>query len=117
MRESTDIIYSMFAIVTIAGKQYNVAKGDVLEVDRIDGKVGDTRTFDHVLLINDEKNITIGTPTVPHGMVTAKLLEQKKGEKISVRRYKSKVRYRKATGFRAYLTKIEIISINPVHKE
>lgn len=102
----------MFAIVTIAGKQYQVSKGDTMVVDRMEGKVGDPVTFDHVLLVSDDKTTKVGTPTVKGAKVKAKIMSQEKGEKINVRRFKSKVRYRKSIGFRRQVTKLEIISIS-----
>ncbi len=101
----------MFAVVTIAGKQYTVKAGDVIEVDRIDGKEGDTLTFDHVLLTADSKATNVGTPTVSGAKVKTKILAQEKGEKIDVRRYKSKVRSRRQIGFRPQLTKLEIVAV------
>jgi large subunit ribosomal protein L21 len=101
----------MFAIVTIAGKQYQVAKGDVLSVDRLEGEVGSSLTFDHVLMVSDEKKTDVGTPTVSGVKVRAKIVAQEQGDKVNVRRFKSKVRERKSTGFRAQLTKIEIVAI------
>lgn len=101
----------MFAIVTIAGKQYTVKAGDVIHVDSVEGNVGDTLTFDHVLLTGDAKATKVGTPTVTGVKVTAKIVAQTKGEKIDVRRFKSKVRYRKAIGFRPQLTKLEIVAV------
>lgn len=110
--ESLGTILPMFAIVTIAGKQYRVSKGDILEVDRLEGKEGDAVVFDHVLLTSDEKSTNVGTPLVTGVKVKGKIVSQAKGEKISVRRYKSKVRYRKSVGFRPQLTKIEITAIS-----
>ncbi len=101
----------MFAVVVIGGKQYRVAIGDVLEVERMAGDKGSAVSFDHVLLVSDGKKVKIGTPTVKGVQVKAKILDQAKGEKIDVRRYKSKVRYRKRRGFRPLLTTLEIISI------
>ncbi len=106
-----DTIAPMFAVVAISGKQYKVASGDVLEVARIDGNVGDTLTFDRVLLVEDGKKTKIGTPTVKGAKVTAKITKQGRGEKINVRRFKSKVRVRRSTGFRAHLTTLEITAI------
>lgn len=102
----------MFAIVEIQGKQFRVTKGAVLSVERMKGEVGDNVTFDRVLMVNDEKSTKIGTPTVKGTVVTAKILAQEKGEKLEVRRYKQKVRYRKHVGFRPKLTKLEIVSIS-----
>lgn len=102
----------MFAIVTISGKQYKVALGDVIVVDKIEGNVGDTVKFDHVLLTSDTKDTKVGTPTVAGVQVKAKIQAQEKGEKIEVRRYKSKVRYRRHNGFRSQLTRLEITAIS-----
>lgn len=102
----------MFAVVQIKGKQYKISPDDVLAVDRMEGTVGETVTLKNVLLFSSESGISIGTPEISDVSVKAKILEQGKGEKISVRRYKRKVRYRKARGFRAYETKLQITSIS-----
>jgi len=101
----------MFAIVTIAGKQYRVARGDIVVVDKLEGNVGDSVTFDHVLLVSDDKATRVGTPIVSGAKVKGKILSQEKGDKIAVRRYKSKVRYRKSIGFRPQITKVEIVAV------
>ncbi len=101
----------MFAIVTINGKQYKVRPGESIEVERVEGKVGDNVTFDHVLLLNDDKKTHVGKPIVTGYQLTCTILAQEKGEKINVRRFKSKVRYRKSRGFRPLLTKLSIVSI------
>lgn len=102
----------MYAVVTIQGKQYRVAVGDTLSVERMSGDVGSSVSFDRVLLVSGDKSTKIGTPTVKGALVKAKILSQEKGEKLEVRRFKSKVRYRKHIGFRPSLTKLEIISIS-----
>lgn len=101
----------MFAVVTISGKQYKVSKGDVILVERLEEKVGDTITIPEVLLVSDEGKTKVGKPAIKGIAVKAKVLGQEKGEKINVRRFKSKVRYRKSTGFRPQFTKLEILSI------
>lgn len=101
----------MFAIVTIAGKQYKVAAGEVLLVDKIEGKAGDTVEFDHVLLTSNDGKTKVGTPVISGAKVKAKIVAQEQGDKVDVFRYKQKVRYRRHIGFRAQLTKIEIVSI------
>jgi large subunit ribosomal protein L21 len=106
-----DKIADMFAVVEIAGKQYRVAINDVIDASYIGGKEGSTLTFDRVLLVSDGKKNRIGTPTVKGVAVKAKIVAQAKGEKLNVRRFKSKVRYRKSTGFRPLVTKLEILSI------
>lgn len=101
----------MFAVVEIAGKQYRIGVKDIIDASFIEGKEGTTLTFDRVLLVSDDKKTTIGTPTVKGVAVKAKIIAQGKGEKINVRRFKQKVRYRKSTGFRPLITKLEIVSI------
>ena len=111
MNDSPGTIPSMFATVVIAGKQYIAAPGDTIIVDHIEGKVGELVVFDTVLLFNDGKKTVVGTPVVKGVKVTAKITSQEKGEKLHVRRYKQKVRYRKSTGFRAHETTLLIEKI------
>ncbi|HUD19676.1 MAG TPA: 50S ribosomal protein L21 [Patescibacteria group bacterium] len=101
----------MLAIVTISGKQYKVTVGDVILVDKIDGSAGETVDFDHVLLTSEGTKTHIGTPLVKGSTVKAKILAQEQGDKIEIRRYKQKVRYRRQMGFRAQLTRLEIVAI------
>lgn len=101
----------MFAIVTISGKQYKVSKGDMVTVDRLDGKVGDVVTLDRVLLYSDGKKVSVGKPTVAGVTIKAKIIKQTKGEKVDVRRFKSKVRHRRHIGFRPRQTVLEILSV------
>lgn len=99
----------MFAIIRVGSKQYKVAPNDIIDVDRMPGKVGDSLTLD-VLLVSD-KSVRVGSPNVTGVKVQAKILSHGRGEKVDVRRFKSKVRERKHVGFRADLTKLQIVSI------
>jgi len=101
----------MFAIVQIAGKQYKVSIGTKLVVDRLDGKVGDALKFDRVLLLSDDKKTKMGNPIVKGVVVSAKVVAQKAGEKIHIRRFASKVRHRRHVGFRPQETELEITAI------
>ena len=101
----------MFAVVVIGGKQYPVTKGETFTVDSQEGKVGDVLTFDRVLLTEVDGKVRVGKPVINGVKVKAKIVSQDMGEKLHVRRYKSKVRYRKSRGFRAHLTKLEVESI------
>ena len=102
----------MFAIVQIGAKQYKVAPKDIVVIDKIVGEVGDAVTFSDVLLLTDDKNVTtVGTPFIKGSSVKAKILTQEQGEKIAVRRYKHKSRYRRHTGFRAQLTRVEVTDV------
>ena len=101
----------MFVIVRIGNKQFKVKPQDVIVVDRMAGEVGDTVEFTDVLLVDDDKKVTVGKPLVKGSKVTAKIIKQERGEKIEIHRFKSKVRYRRARGFRAELTRLEVTAV------
>ena len=102
-----------YAIIRVGGKQYKVNKELVIEVDKITGDVDKNLIIDDVLMVVEDDKVSIGKPTVSGAKVIAKIVEQKKGDKIRVMKYKSKVRYRRTTGFRPLLSvlKIEDITI------
>lgn len=100
-----------FAVIKAAGKQYKVTPGLVLEIDKIEGEKGASLSFDEVLLAGDEKTVMVGTPTVKGASVSAKIVDQVLGEKVRVAKFKAKARFRRVTGFRSKLTKIEITGI------
>jgi large subunit ribosomal protein L21 len=98
-----------YAIITTGGKQYRVQPGDVIGVDKLETDK-DTHVFDKVLLVATDGKVEVGKPTVKT-TVTAKVLGQTKGEKIYVSKFKAKARYRRRSGFRAQLTKVQIEAI------
>lgn len=100
-----------YAVIKTGGKQYKVSEGETIEVDKLAASKDGVVNFDQVLLVVRENKIEIGTPTVANVTVKAKVLEQKKGEKIRVAKFKSKVRYRRVMGFRSLLTKVKIEKI------
>jgi len=102
-----------FAVIKTGGKQYKVSKGDVLKIEKLmDGqKEGDKVVFDQVLLVDNGKDTTIGTPTIPGAKVEAKILEIGKNDTVTVIHYKQKSRYFKKNGHRQPYFKIEITSI------
>lgn len=101
----------MFAVISIAGNQYKVSERETLFVPHLAGDVGSFLVFNRVLLFKDSAKVKVGKPEVTGMVVKAKIVSHEKGEKIQVRRFKSKVRYRRAKGFRPSLTKLEILSI------
>lgn len=100
-----------YAVIKTAGKQYKVKVGDVLELPRL--SLGDKTNivFDEVLLLVNDGKVNIGKPNVLNAKVLAKLIENKKGEKLRVIKYKAKVRYRRAVGFRPKLSVVKIEKI------
>ena len=83
-----------FAVIQTGGKQYTVSKGDSITIEKIIGdyKEGDTVTFDQVLLVDDGKNTTIGTPFIPKASVKATITEIGRSAKVLVVKYKQKSR-------------------------
>ncbi len=102
----------MFAIIRIGPTQYKVSVGDVIDVPRMPGEVGDVITLSDMLLVADDKKVKVGKPTVKGTTIEAKIEAQYKGDKIDVRRFKSKVRERKHIGFRPQFTKLLITAIH-----
>ncbi|MEK7600582.1 MAG: 50S ribosomal protein L21 [Patescibacteria group bacterium] len=101
-----------FAVIQTGGKQYKVAVGDILDIEKLDAAEGSEVTFSEVLLTADDKDISVGQPIVEKAKVTAQVLEQGKGEKKMVFRFKAKTRYRKKKGHRQLFTKVKIINIS-----
>ena len=97
----------MYAVIKTGGKQYRVAKDDIIEVELLDAKKGGTVTLDQVLLVGDK----IGAPTVSGASVTATVLEQKKGDKVIVFKKKRRQNYRRKNGHRQNLTVLKITEI------
>lgn len=105
-----------FAVFASGGKQYKVAVGDILEIEKLEGAEGDSITFDNVLLHVVDENVIVGQPHVSGVQVVAKILGQMKGKKIRVAKFKAKARYRKVYGHRQHLTKVQIEKISTKQK-
>ncbi len=100
------------AIILTGGKQYRVAEGDVLFVEKLNAEAGDTVTFDQVLAVIDEDAANFGAPTVAGASVTAKVEKNGKSKKIRVYKMKPKKGYRRTQGHRQPYTKVTIEAIN-----
>lgn len=101
----------MHAIIVTGGKQYKVAQGDVLYVEKLPVEAGDTVKFDEVLAVIDDDKATFGTPVVEGASVEAKVAKNGKGKKIIVFKYKPKKNYKRKQGHRQPYTKIEITKV------
>jgi large subunit ribosomal protein L21 len=102
----------MYAVVRTGGKQYRVAPGDNLEVEKLAGEVGDSVVLDDVLMVSSDDGVKIGQPRVEGASVTARITGQHRGEKILVFRYRPKKRVRVRRGHRQYLTRLQIHKIS-----
>lgn len=99
-----------YAVVKVGGKQYKVSEGQTLEVDKLESKNGKVE-LETLLLVTD-KGLKIGKPFVSGVKVIAKVLENIKGEKVRVAKYKSKVRYRRIMGFRPSMSVLKVEKID-----
>ena len=101
-----------YAIVVSGGKQYKVAPGEIIQVDKLPVEVNDKVSLDEVLFIADgKKKVTIGTPTIKGAKVETTVAGQIKGPKILVFKYKSRVNYRRRQGHRQLYTLLEVKKI------
>ncbi len=100
----------MYAIFTTGGKQYKVAKGDTIRVEKLDLEVGSKVSFDQVLLVSDKK-VTVGSPFVAGAKVEATVKNQGKDKKVIVYKYKPKTGYHKKQGHRQLFTELEINNV------
>lgn len=100
----------MSAVIKTGGKQYRVSEGDQIKVEKLDKEQGETVEFDRVLLLDDDRT-EVGHPFLADVTVKGEVLEQGKGEKIIVFKYKPKERYKKKKGHRQPYTKVEIKKI------
>ena len=101
----------MYAIIATGGKQYKVAEGDVIRVEKLGAEAGSEVTFDKVLLVSDGETV-IGNPTIAGASVTASVVCEGKDKKVVVYKYKRKTGYHKKNGHRQAYTQVEIKSIN-----
>jgi len=102
----------MYAILETGSKQYRVAPGDVVEIELLPVEAGQTVTFDRVLLVNNDGQVKVGTPTVANATVTADVVENKRDAKKVSFKMKRRKGYHKTIGHRQPLTVVKISSIN-----
>ena len=100
-----------YAVVKTGGKQYRVAEGELVDVERLGGDVGATVTLDEVLLVSGEDEARIGTPLVAQAQVTAEIVEQGLDKKIIVFKKKRRKGYKRKQGHRQRQTTLRIVEI------
>lgn len=102
----------MYAVLKTGGKQYKVAEGDVIYIEKLGLSENETYTFNEVLAIGSDDGIKVGAPYVAGATVTAKALKEGRSKKIIVYKYKPKKGYHKKQGHRQAYTKVQIEKIN-----
>ena len=101
----------MYAVIKTGGKQYRVTPGDEVRFERLQGEVGDSITFDQVLLTSDGENARIGHPYLDNSKVIGRITRQGKNRKIIVFKYKRRKGYRRKLGHRQHFTLVSIEGI------
>ena len=103
----------MYAVIRTGGKQYRVAKDDIIAIEKLDGKAGDKVKFDEVLMLGESgKEPKVGEPVVKGASVTAEVLEQGRADKISVIKFKRRKNYHRNKGHRQHETVLKITGIS-----
>jgi large subunit ribosomal protein L21 len=102
----------MFAVIKTGGKQYKVAEGDTITVEKLDTEAGKDVTFDSVLMLGNGDDVTVGAPLVAGASVFGEVEEQTRGDKIIIRKKRQRQTYRRTKGHRQHLTVVKIIGIS-----
>lgn len=101
----------MYAVIASGGKQYKVSEGDTIRIEKLPGDVGESVSFDEVLMVSADDQVLIGQPTLSNVTVSGHILEQDRRKKIIVFKYKRRKGYRKKQGHRQAYTALTIDSI------
>ncbi|TGY88812.1 50S ribosomal protein L21 [Marinicauda algicola] len=101
----------MYAVIKTGGKQYRVAEGDKLVIEKLEGEAGDTVAFDEVLMLGGEDGVTVGSPTVEGAQVMGELVDVRKGKKVLVFKKRRRQNYRRTKGHRQWQAVVSISEI------
>jgi large subunit ribosomal protein L21 len=102
----------MYAVIATGGKQYRVTKDGVLRVEKLEGETGATVEFGEVLLVGEGANVKLGAPLIKGGKVTATIVRQGKGAKVSVVKFKRRAHYLRQKTHRQLFTEVKITDIS-----
>jgi large subunit ribosomal protein L21 len=101
----------MYAVIATGGKQYRVEQGETIEVEKLGVEAGSTVEFGEVLLVADGESVQVGAPHVAGAKVTAEVVDEKKGPKLIIYKYRRRKGYRRKTGHRQTYTRLKITGI------
>ncbi|MCG5512314.1 MULTISPECIES: 50S ribosomal protein L21 [Ectothiorhodospira] len=102
----------MYAVIATGGKQYRVAQGDVIRVEKLDAESGASVEFDNVLLVGSGEDVKVGAPFVEGGKVTASVKSHGRADKVEIIKFRRRKHSRKRMGHRQHFTEVEITSIS-----
>ncbi len=101
----------MYAVVKTGGKEYRVSKGDLIRVERLEGKVGDQVELKDVLMVSKEGETLVGTPHLTHVVIKGEIIEESKGKKVLTYKMKRRKNYRRFKGHRQTHTYLKVNDI------
>ena len=104
----------MYAVIKTGGKQYRVSPGDKLRVESLAVAEGESVDFDQILMVSDGNNVSIGNPLLSDAVVTGKVVNHGRGDKVRIVKFRRRKHHRKQMGHRQNYTELEIVSINGV---
>lgn len=104
--------YAMYAVIVTGGKQYRVAPGDTLRVEKLDTPEGESVELDRVLMVADGDDIKLGKPYIDGGRVTAKVKEHGRGKKVEIIKFRRRKQHMKRQGHRQAYTELEITGVS-----
>ncbi len=106
----------MYAVVKTGGKEYKISKGDILRVEKLEGKIGDQVQLNDVLMVSQEGDVHVGAPQLSNAVVLGEIVEQIKGKKVLIFKMKRRKNYRRLKGHRQNYTHIKIndITVGPM---
>jgi large subunit ribosomal protein L21 len=102
----------MFAVVKSGGKEYRVSKGDILRIEKVEGKVGDQVTLKDILMISQEGQVQVGAPQLANAIVMGEIVSQTKGKKVLTYKMKKRKNYRRMKGHRQDYTYLKVNEIS-----
>ena len=106
-----EVIRIMYAVIKTGGKQYRVAPGEEIRVEKLSGQVGDSISFEEVLLTSDGENVSVGKPFLDNAKVVARITGHGRGRKVVVFKYRKRKGYRKKRGHRQHYSLVKVENI------
>jgi large subunit ribosomal protein L21 len=102
----------MYAVVKTGGKEYRISQGDLVRVEKMEGKVGDQVTMKDVLMVSQEGQVQVGNPLLANAVITGEIVQQVKGKKVLTYKMKRRKNYRRTKGHRQTYTYIRVNDIS-----
>ena len=102
----------MYAVVKTGGKEYRISQGDLIRVEKMEGKVGDLVTMKDILMVSHEGQVQVGNPLLANAVITGEIVQQVKGKKVLIYKMKRRKNYRRTKGHRQTYTYIRVNEIS-----